>query len=115
MHTVVRPGDLGVQPSLPCPFSEALWLCIRSSECADVVSASLLCCCAGAYAADLMSEEERFDVVKNACPGPGACGGMYTANTMASAIEALGMSLPYSSSTPAEDPLKRLECRKAGL
>ncbi len=54
-------------------------------------------------------------MVRNACPGPGACGGMYTANTMASAIEALGMSLPYSSSTPAEDPLKRLECRKAGL
>ena len=48
-----------------------------------------------------MSEEERFDVVRNACPGAGACGGMYTANTMASAIEALGMSLPYSSSTPA--------------
>ena len=71
--------------------------------------------CAGAYAADLISEEERFDMVRNACPGPGACGGMYTANTMASAIEALGMSLPYSSSTPAEDPLKRLECRKAGL
>lgn len=70
---------------------------------------------AGAYAAELISEEERFDVVRNACPGPGACGGMYTANTMASAIEALGMSLPYSSSTPAEDPLKRLECRKAGL
>ncbi|CAL5227315.1 g10253 [Coccomyxa viridis] len=69
----------------------------------------------GAYAADLISEEERFDVVRNACPGPGACGGMYTANTMASAIEALGMSLPYSSSTPAEDPLKRLECRKAGF
>ncbi len=44
----------------------------------------------------------------------GACGGMYTANTMATAIETLGMSLPYSSSTPAEDPLKRVECRLAG-
>ena len=70
---------------------------------------------AGAYAADLITEEQRFDLVRHACPGPGACGGMYTANTMASAIEALGMSLPYSSSTPAEDPLKKLECRKAGL
>ena len=69
----------------------------------------------GAYAAELITEAERFDVVRNACPGAGACGGMYTANTMASAIEALGMSLPYSSSTPAVDPLKRLECRKAGL
>lgn len=46
--------------------------------------------------------------------GPGACGGMYTANTMATAIEALGMSLPYSSSTPADDPLKAAECKLAG-
>ena len=68
----------------------------------------------GGYAAGLISEEQRCDIVRNSCPGPGACGGMYTANTMASAIEALGMSLPYSSSTPAEDPLKRLECRMAG-
>lgn len=57
---------------------------------------------------------QRCDIVRNACPGPGACGGMYTANTMASAIEALGMALPYSSSTPAEDPMKRVECRLAG-
>jgi dihydroxy-acid dehydratase len=52
--------------------------------------------------------------VRHACPGAGACGGMYTANTMASAIEALGMSLPYSSSTPAEDPQKLDECLRAG-
>ena len=52
--------------------------------------------------------------MRHACPGAGACGGMYTANTMASAIEALGMSLPYSSSTPAEDPLKLDECLRAG-
>ena len=52
--------------------------------------------------------------MQNSCPGAGACGGMYTANTMASAIEALGMSLPYSSSLPAEDPLKLMECRLAG-
>jgi dihydroxy-acid dehydratase len=68
----------------------------------------------GAYAAGLMDEAARFDVVRHACPGAGACGGMYTANTMASAIEALGMTLPYSSSTPAEDPLKLVECRRAG-
>jgi dihydroxyacid dehydratase/phosphogluconate dehydratase len=55
-----------------------------------------------------------MDIVQNSCPGAGACGGMYTANTMASAIEALGMSLPYSSSIPAEDPLKLEECRLAG-
>lgn len=53
-------------------------------------------------------------VVRHACPGPGACGGMYTANTMATAAEALGLSLPYSSSTPATDPRKREECRAAG-
>ena len=52
--------------------------------------------------------EERDDVVCHACPGPGACGGMYTANTMASAIEALGMSLPYSSSVPAWDPINNV-------
>lgn len=61
-----------------------------------------------------ISEEERLEIIQNACPGPGACGGMYTANTMATAIEALGMSLPYSSSTPADDPMKRTECRVAG-
>ena len=49
-----------------------------------------------------------------ACPGAGACGGMYTANTMASAIEAMGMSLPYSSSIPADDPAKLDECCRAG-
>ena len=54
------------------------------------------------------------EIVRHACPGAGACGGMYTANTMASAIEALGMSLPYSSSMPAEDPAKLDECFRAG-
>jgi hypothetical protein len=68
----------------------------------------------GAYAAGKITEEERFDTIRHACPGSGACGGMYTANTMASAIEALGMSLPYSSSIPAEDPLKVDECRMVG-
>jgi len=53
-------------------------------------------------------------VVRHACPGPGACGGMYTANTMASAAEALGMTLPRSASTPAADPRKLDECRAAG-
>ena len=61
-----------------------------------------------------ISEEDFKGVVKNACPGAGACGGMYTANTMASAIEALGMSLPYSSSNPALSPEKRAECEFAG-
>ena len=68
----------------------------------------------GEYLAGSIDEETRLDIVQKSCPGPGACGGMYTANTMASAIEALGMSLPYSSSTPAEDPGKLQECLDAG-
>lgn len=61
-----------------------------------------------------LSEEDFMGIVKNSCPGAGACGGMYTANTMAAAIEALGMSLPYSSSYPAVSEEKQLECRDAG-
>jgi dihydroxy-acid dehydratase len=61
-----------------------------------------------------ISEEDFKGVIKNACPGAGACGGMYTANTMASAIEALGMSLPYSSSNPALSKEKTQECLEAG-
>jgi len=61
-----------------------------------------------------LSEEAFKGIVRNACPGAGACGGMYTANTMASAIEALGMSLPYSSSNPALSIEKQRECRDAG-
>lgn len=68
----------------------------------------------GEYIAGNIDDAARAEIVKNSCPGAGACGGMYTANTMASAIETLGMSLPYSSSTPAEDPLKLDECFRSG-
>jgi dihydroxy-acid dehydratase len=68
----------------------------------------------GGYLAGNIDESTRSAIVRHACPGAGACGGMYTANTMASAIETLGMSLPYSSSTPAEDPLKLDECYRSG-
>ncbi len=68
----------------------------------------------GEFLAGNISDQERQSIVRHSCPGAGACGGMYTANTMASAIEALGMSLPYSSSTPAEDPLKLDECLRTG-
>ncbi|MFQ6021542.1 MAG: dihydroxy-acid dehydratase [Acidiferrobacterales bacterium] len=68
----------------------------------------------GEFIAGKIDEDSRQAIVRNACPGPGACGGMYTANTMASAIEALGMSLPHSSSTPAVDPKKLEECYQAG-
>jgi dihydroxy-acid dehydratase len=82
------------------------------SECPlDIVSAFQSY---GEYIAGRIDDDERRDIVRHACPGAGACGGMYTANTMAAAIEALGMSLPYSSSTPAEDPAKLAECFAAG-
>jgi dihydroxy-acid dehydratase len=68
----------------------------------------------GEYLAGVITDEQRLEIVRRACPGAGACGGMYTANTMAVAIEALGLSLPYSSSLPAEDPGKADECRRAG-
>jgi dihydroxy-acid dehydratase len=68
----------------------------------------------GEYLSGKIDEKRRREIVRYSCPGAGACGGMYTANTMASAIEMLGMSLPYSSSTPAEDPLKLEECLHAG-
>jgi dihydroxy-acid dehydratase len=61
-----------------------------------------------------LSEEDFKGIIKNSCPGAGACGGMYTANTMASAIEALGMSLPYSSSNPAMSEDKQKECAAIG-
>jgi len=68
----------------------------------------------GEYLAGKIDEDTRRSIVRNSCPGAGACGGMYTANTMASAIEAMGMSLPYSSSTPAVTEEKLAECRAAG-
>ena len=68
----------------------------------------------GEYLVETITDEERQQVVEKSCPGAGACGGMYTANTMASAIEALGMSLPYSASAPAVDPSKVAECVKTG-
>ncbi|WP_223581841.1 dihydroxy-acid dehydratase [Sphingobacterium sp. GVS05A] len=61
-----------------------------------------------------LSDEDYEGIIKHTCPGAGACGGMYTANTMASAIEALGMSLPYSSSNPAISEAKKNECLDAG-
>jgi dihydroxy-acid dehydratase len=88
----IRPGKLG-------------------EESLDIVSAFESY---GALLAGTIDEDRFEDVVAHACPGAGACGGMYTANTMASAAEALGMTLPYSASIPATDPRKREECRAAG-
>lgn len=68
----------------------------------------------GKKIAGTITPEDFKEIVKHSCPGAGACGGMYTANTMASAIEALGMSLPYSSSNPADSDSKKQECLQAG-
>lgn len=68
----------------------------------------------GKKVAGKLSDEDFRGIIKNACPGPGACGGMYTANTMSSAIEALGLSLPFSASYPAESLEKQQECAEAG-
>ena len=85
--------------------------CTAQDDKLDIVSAFQSY---GEYIAGKITEEERQAIVRHSCPGPGACGGMYTANTMASAIEALGMSLPYSASYPAESPDKLDECARAG-
>ena len=77
----------------------------------DIVSAFQ---CFGEYVSGRIDDTRRAEIVRHACPGAGACGGMYTANTMAAAIEALGMSLPNSASIPAEDPAKLEECLRAG-
>src|SRR6476661_4347215 len=82
-----------------------------SGDPIDIVSAFT---CYGAQLMGKMTDAQRREVVRHACPGAGACGGMYTANTMATAIEAMGMALPYSSSLPATDPAKLDECRRAG-
>ncbi|MAJ51139.1 MAG: dihydroxy-acid dehydratase [Flammeovirgaceae bacterium] len=68
----------------------------------------------GAKLSNSISDEDYEGIIKNSIPGPGACGGMYTANTMSSAIEALGMSLPFSSSNPAESLDKKSETLKVG-
>jgi dihydroxy-acid dehydratase len=76
----------------------------------DIVSAFQ---CYGEYVAGRIDDARRADIVRHACPGAGACGGMYTANTMATAIEALGMALPDTASIPAEHPGKLDECLRA--
>ncbi len=85
--------------------------CVRDKEL-DVVSAFEAW---GEKVAGKIDENEYKKVIRNACPGAGACGGMYTANTMASAIEALGISLPYSSSNPAVSKEKIEDCKAVGV
>lgn len=68
----------------------------------------------GQYLSGEINDQQRQEIVEKSCPGPGACGGMYTANTMASAIEAMGMSLPGSASNPATSKEKMRECQQVG-
>src|ERR671916_3314645 len=82
-----------------------------TEEKLDVVSAFQAY---GQKLAGRITEEERKEILSRSCPGQGACGGMYTANTMASFIECMGLSLPYSSSAPADSPEKLAECAAAG-
>lgn len=84
---------------------------IHNGEKLDIISAFQAY---GQFLVETISDDERQSIVEKSCPGAGACGGMYTANTMASAIEAMGMSLPYSASAPAVDPEKVDECVRAG-
>ncbi|KAI1325318.1 dihydroxy-acid/6-phosphogluconate dehydratase [Xylariaceae sp. FL0255] len=85
--------------------------CTMDGKTIDMVSAFQAY---GQYLSGEINEEQRFDIIRHACNGSGACGGMYTANTMASAAETLGMTLPGSSSSPAESQAKREECERLG-
>lgn len=85
--------------------------CSRGGDAIDIVSAFQAY---GQYITGQITEEERYDIIRNACPGGGACGGMYTANTMATAIEVLGLTVPGSSSMPAESEGKKAECQNIG-
>ncbi len=104
MARLNRPGLMVYGGTIKPGFSQ-------KQEPLDIVSAFQSY---GAFLAGKITEEERMDIVQHACPGAGACGGMYTANTMATAIEAMGMSLPFSSSFPAEYDGKREECKHVG-
>ncbi len=83
----------------------------QGNQTVDIVSAFQAY---GQFITGDISEEQRFDIIRHACNGQGACGGMYTANTMATALEVMGMTLPGSSSNPANSKAKVLECLAAG-
>lgn len=99
-----RPALMVYGGSIQGGYSERLQKPINVSTCFEVH---------GALMYGKASEDDLADVVKHACLGPGGCGGMYTANTMATAIESMGLTLPGSSTTTAESPAKRRECHRA--
>ncbi|RPB22896.1 dihydroxy-acid and 6-phosphogluconate dehydratase [Terfezia boudieri ATCC MYA-4762] len=99
-----RPSLMIYGGSIKGGFSERLKQPVNISSCFEAH---------GAMMYGKLTTDDLDDVIRNACPGPGGCGGMYTANTMATAIEAMGLTLPGSSSTPAEGAAKRRECLAA--
>ncbi|KAI5780010.1 dihydroxy-acid/6-phosphogluconate dehydratase [Geopyxis carbonaria] len=99
-----RPSLMVYGGSIKGGYSERLKKPVNISSCFEAH---------GALMYGKMSTEDLDDVVRHACPGPGACGGMYTANTMATAIEAMGLTLPGSSTTLADSPAKHRECLRA--
>ncbi|KAF2792427.1 dihydroxy-acid dehydratase-like protein [Melanomma pulvis-pyrius CBS 109.77] len=108
-----RPSIMVYGGSIKPGYSETLRKPINISTCYEAHGAYI-------YKALKSQEEGKFtpdqimeDIEQNACPGAGACGGMYTANTMSTSIEAMGLTLPNSSTTPAESPAKMRECAKA--
>lgn len=99
-----RPSLMIYGGSIKGGYSERLRQPVNISTCFEAH---------GALMYGKFSTDDLDDVIKHACPGPGGCGGMYTANTMATALEAMGLTLPGSSSTPADSPAKRRECLRA--
>lgn len=99
-----RPSIMIYGGSIKGGYSERLRQPVNISSCFEAY---------GALMYGKISEADLDDTIENACPGAGACGGMYTANTMATAIEAMGLTLPGSSTTTAESPAKMRECLRA--
>ncbi|KYG75065.1 dihydroxy-acid dehydratase [Roseivirga ehrenbergii] len=98
------------RPSIMLYGGTIAWGCYKDKKLNIVSSFEAL----GERFSGNISDEDYKGVIKNSCPGAGACGGMYTANTMSSAIEALGMSLPFSASNPAVSDVKNQECEAIG-
>ncbi|KAF2678852.1 dihydroxy-acid dehydratase [Lentithecium fluviatile CBS 122367] len=108
-----RPSIMVYGGSIKPGYSETLKKQINISTCYEKHGAYIYNTLKSAEEGKFSPDEIMEDIEKNACPGAGACGGMYTANTMSTSIEAMGLTLPNSSTTPAESPAKMRECAKA--
>lgn len=108
-----RPSIMIYGGTIKPGYSKVLRKKINISTCYEAHGAYIYKTLAAAHDPSITADDILSDIEQNACPGAGACGGMYTANTMSTAIEAMGLSLPGSSSTPAEEPAKLRECVKA--